>query len=70
MKTLRQYIQEAGEKGIAIGHFNISNLEMLHGIFNAARKLNCRLSSVQRKASGVHGEQTSRRACKKLARTI
>ena len=40
MKTLRQYIQEAGEKGIAIGHFNISNLEMLHGIFNAARKLN------------------------------
>ena len=40
MKTLRQYIQEAGEKGIAIGHFNISNLEMLHGIFNAAKKLN------------------------------
>ena len=26
--------------GIAIGHFNISNLEMLHGIFNAAKKLN------------------------------
>jgi len=40
MKTLRQYIQEAGEKGVAIGHFNISNLEMLHGIFNAAKKLN------------------------------
>src|SRR5665213_1296626 len=40
MKTLRQYIQEADEKGIAIGHFNISNLETLHGIFNAAQKLN------------------------------
>lgn len=39
MKTLRQYIKEAGEKGIAIGHFNISNLEILRGIFNAAKKL-------------------------------
>ncbi len=40
MKTLRQYIKEAGEKGIALGHFNISNLEILRGIFNAAKKLN------------------------------
>ncbi len=40
MKTLREYIKEAGEKGIAIGHFNISNLEALHGIYNAAKKLN------------------------------
>ncbi len=40
MKTLRQYIQEAGEKGVALGHFNIANLEMLQGIFNAAKKLN------------------------------
>jgi len=40
MKTLRQYIKEAGERGIAIGHFNISNLETLRGIFNAAKKLN------------------------------
>ena len=39
MKTLRQYIKEAGEKEIAIGHFNISNLETLRGIFNAAKKL-------------------------------
>ncbi len=39
MKTLREYIKEAGEKGVAIGHFNISNLEGLHGIFNAAKKL-------------------------------
>ena len=40
MKTLREYIKEAGEQGVAIGHFNISNLEALHGIFNAAKKLN------------------------------
>jgi len=39
MKSLRQYIKEAEEKGVAIGHFNISNLETLHGIFNAAKKL-------------------------------
>ena len=40
MQTLRQYIKEAGEKGVAIGHFNISNLEALHGIYSAAKKLN------------------------------
>ncbi len=40
MKTLREYIKDAGEKGVAIGHFNISNLEALHGIYNAAKKLN------------------------------
>lgn len=40
MKTLREYIKEAGEKGVAIGHFNISNIEALHGIYNAAKKLN------------------------------
>ena len=39
MKTLREYILEAKEKGVAIGHFNISNLEGLHGIVNAAVKL-------------------------------
>ena len=39
MKTLREYIKEAEEKKVAIGHFNISNLEALHGIYNAAKKL-------------------------------
>lgn len=39
MKTLKQYILEAGEKGVAIGHFNISNLETLKGIFEAAKKM-------------------------------
>lgn len=40
MKTLREYVQAAKENGVAIGHFNISNLESFHGIVNAARKLN------------------------------
>ncbi len=40
MKTLREYIKEVGEKGVAIGHFNISNLEGLHGVYRAAKKLN------------------------------
>lgn len=40
MKTLKEYIKEAGEKGIAVGHFNISNIEALHGIYNAAKRLN------------------------------
>lgn len=39
MKTLREYIKEASDKGVAIGHFNISNIEALHGIYNAARRL-------------------------------
>ncbi len=40
MKTLRECIKDAEEKKVAIGHFNISNLEALHAIYNAAKKLN------------------------------
>lgn len=40
MKTLRECIKEAEEKKTAIGHFNISNLEAFHGVYNAAKKLN------------------------------
>jgi fructose-bisphosphate aldolase class II len=39
IKTLKEYIKEASEKGVAVGHFNISNIEALHGIYNAANKL-------------------------------
>ncbi len=39
MKTLKEVIKEAGEKKVAIGHFNISNLEALWGIFYAAKSL-------------------------------
>jgi fructose-bisphosphate aldolase class II len=40
IKNLREYIKEAEEKGVAIGHFNISNLEGFHGVYQAAKKLN------------------------------
>lgn len=40
MKTLREYVSDADAKGVAIGHFNISSLDVLWGIYNAASKLN------------------------------
>jgi len=39
MKSLREYIKESEEKGVAIGHFNISSLEAFHGIYNAAKRV-------------------------------
>ncbi|MBU0723028.1 class II fructose-bisphosphate aldolase [Patescibacteria group bacterium] len=38
MKKLREIIQEAEEKKVAIGHFNISNIEGLWAVFRAAQK--------------------------------
>jgi fructose-bisphosphate aldolase class II len=40
MHTLREYIQEAEEKKIAIGHFNISDTEALRAVFFTAKRLN------------------------------
>ncbi len=40
MNSLREHIQEAEKKGVAIGHFNISNLEGIWGVFAAAQQLN------------------------------
>ena len=40
MTTLKQTVWEAREKKVAVGHFNISNLEALWGIFRAAQSLN------------------------------
>ena len=40
IKSLREYIKEAGEKKVALGHFNISNTEGLWAIFEAAKNLN------------------------------
>ena len=40
MKTLRECVKEAEEKKVALGHFNISNIEGLHAIYGAAKKLN------------------------------
>lgn len=38
--TLRECVREAEAKKVAIGHFNISNLEGLWAIFHAAKNLN------------------------------
>ena len=38
-KTLREYIKEAQEKKIAIGHFNISNIEGFWAVVNGAKEL-------------------------------
>ncbi len=40
MKTLREYISDASKNKVAIGHFNVSNLETVWGIFRAAKALN------------------------------
>ncbi len=40
IKKLKEVIQEAREKKVAVGHFNISNIEALWAIFNAAKSLN------------------------------
>ncbi|TSC56007.1 MAG: Uncharacterized protein Greene071421_26 [Parcubacteria group bacterium Greene0714_21] len=39
MKTLKEYIKEAEEKRVAIGHFNISDTTAFHAIVSAASKL-------------------------------
>src|SRR3990172_8718319 len=39
MKTLREVIRDAESNHVAVGHFNISNIEGLWAIFHAARNL-------------------------------
>ncbi len=40
MKELIEVVQDAGRKCVAIGHFNVADLVLLKGIFEAARELN------------------------------
>lgn len=57
MITLRESIAFAEEKGLAIGHFNISNLEGIHAIVKGAEELNVPViigvSEGERKFTGV-----------------
>ncbi|MBP6858634.1 MAG: class II fructose-bisphosphate aldolase family protein [Candidatus Pacebacteria bacterium] len=39
MKTLREYIAEAKKNGVAIGHFNISTLDGVWAVVDAAKEL-------------------------------
>lgn len=58
MKSLKQIISEAEEKKIAIGHFNVSNLEQLKAVAHAGLKLNVPviigLSEGEREYFGIH----------------
>jgi len=40
MKKLIEVVQEAGRNCVAIGHFNIADLVLLKGVFQAAHELN------------------------------
>lgn len=40
MRNLKEIIKDAGKKGLAIGHFNISDIGTLKAIAEAARELN------------------------------
>lgn len=39
MKKLIEIVQEAGKNGVAVGHFNVADLVLLKGVFEAAREL-------------------------------
>ncbi|MDB5194307.1 MAG: Fructose-bisphosphate aldolase, class [Parcubacteria group bacterium] len=39
MKTLQECIKEAGEKGVAIGHFNVSDSEGFRAVVDSAKEL-------------------------------
>lgn len=40
MKTLKETVADAREKKVAVGHFNISNMEGVWAVFKAAQSLN------------------------------
>src|SRR6202050_3183389 len=40
MRQLRDLLQQAQQSGVAIGHFNVSDLVLLKAVFAAARELN------------------------------
>src|ERR1700761_5593856 len=39
MQTLREVLHQAGKRGDAIGHFNVSDLVLLKAVFTAAQEL-------------------------------
>src|SRR5580700_5212414 len=39
METLRRILEQASASGVAIGHFNVSDLVLLKAVFAAAREL-------------------------------
>lgn len=58
MRSLREVISATASEGRAVGHFNVSNLEMLWGVARAAKNLNLPVvigvSDGERDAMGLH----------------
>jgi fructose-bisphosphate aldolase, class II len=58
MHSFRDFLKESQEAGVAIGHFNISDLVLLKAVFAAARQLNVPvlvgLSEGEREFVGTH----------------
>jgi fructose-bisphosphate aldolase, class II len=58
MKSLRETLQEADAKSVAIGHFNISDLVALKAVFDSARELKQPVivgtSEGEREFMGIH----------------
>ncbi|MCL4437569.1 class II fructose-bisphosphate aldolase [Patescibacteria group bacterium] len=46
MKSLKEFIKEAGANHVAIGHFNISDLAALKAIFDATRELSPQTTAI------------------------
>lgn len=40
MRSLRELLTQAQERGAAVGHFNIADLSLLQAVFASARELN------------------------------
>lgn len=40
MQTLREVLEQAGKRGVAVGHFNVSDLVVVKAVFSAAKDLN------------------------------
>lgn len=57
MRALREVLAHAEKNGVAVGHFNISDLVLLKAVFSAARELDVPLvvgaSREERKFMGV-----------------
>jgi fructose-bisphosphate aldolase class II len=58
MQTLQSVLEQAQKNGVAVGHFNVSDLVLLKAVFAAAQKLNVPVmvgvSEGEREFIGVH----------------
>lgn len=69
MQTLRNVLQQAQARGVAIGHFNISDLVLSKAVFDAAREVNRPvLVGASEGRARLHGSPPDRSSGKERAR--